>query len=218
MRTAIEAAEIGRLYKDFRNTTFPYEQEELRGKLDAIANGYYQDNECMVVADDNAERDDALTLLHNFGRITLTNSYPLAHEFPAVPQRPQYIRGMELLGLPHQDVTRLATSFQRGEIPSDVVDAVVNHQDEIRSLHPDKYPFEDTAYDVFSIGLDKAGINTERIWHGVKKNLVKRGKTDLVLIYGYETTTHALTGFLAHYALTKHNIAELDCTRQEVHF
>lgn len=220
MGKTIEAGEIRVLDQKYRDATLPYEKEALRRKLDAIANGL-EACELSLDYEDNPELEDTFTLLAGFGEELHPVYYALAlREFPSPPEQPQYLilRGMNLLGLPYKDVTRIAASLQRGKFPSDVVDDIVNHQEEIKRLHPDKYPFGDTAYDDIAIGLNKAGINTEKVWRGIEKNLTRRGRTDLALMYGYETPTHALTGFLAHYALTKHDIAELDQTKREIHF
>ena len=67
---------------------------------------------------------------------------------------PTYEKGMTMLGLSAKEVDRLKASFEKGKMPTDVTDAVVNNYEEIRALHPDNYPFEASAYDHVSNGLE----------------------------------------------------------------
>ncbi len=80
----------------------------------------------------------------------------------------------------------------------------------IQSLHPDRYPFTDTPYDLVSDGLPQAGIDTGKLWRGVERNLTQKGRADLALMYGYGSPAENTAGFLAHYALTKYDIRGLN--------
>ncbi|MDP2585560.1 MAG: hypothetical protein Q8P29_01630 [Candidatus Levybacteria bacterium] len=213
----IEAGEIRNLSRKLREATDEWDRDAIRAKLDKIADERKFDGS-MVIGDDGADSDGAIDLLQRYGTFTVADSFSASYG-TLIPAELTYTKGMTMLGLPDQEVERLAASFEKGHFPTNVIDAVVNQQKLIQTLHPDKYPFEDTVYDVISNGLSRTGINTEKIWRGVTKNLIKRGRADLALEYGYDPEpTNALTGFLAHYALTKHNIGELNRTKRELHF
>lgn len=213
----IEAGKIRVLSGQFQKARLDYQREPLRARLGRIANVLASGN--LVVTGENAvERDEATELLHPYGTLTVANMFAAAHEWPPIPEEPRLTRGMALLGLPSGDIDRLSAAFNKGELPSDVVDPIVEQQEAIQGLHPDKYPFNDTAYDLIQGGLSQPGIDAEKIWQGVEKNLIERGRPDLALMYGYGSPAENITGILAHFALTKHNIRELASANSEVHF
>lgn len=212
------ADKIRTLARELSEASFEGKKAEIRAKLDRIADER-EFGGSMIEGEDGPDRDDAMGILRGYGAFTVVDHFGATYRTIFEPRKITYKDGMSMLGLPDEDVERLATSFEKGHISSDVIDAVVNHQAEINGLHPDKYPFEDIAYDVIANGLSRKKINTKKVWASVMKNLIKRNRTDLALRYGYDPEpTNALTGFLAHYALTKHNIGELNRTGRELHF
>lgn len=124
--------------------------------------------------------------------------------------------GMNFFGLKPDDIGTLLAAFEQRTIPFDVVAAVINKQAEIQGLHPDKYPFDDTVYDLVSIKLAK--FDTGQIWQTVEREFLERNRADLVMVYGYDGPINGITGLLAHYALTKMDIKELNRVGKEVHF
>lgn len=213
----IEAESIRNLSRRLGEATDEWNKDAIRAQLGRIADERKFDGS-FVVGDDGADSDEALDLLKGYGTFTVADSFRQTSGTVFIPIEITHTKGMAMLGLPTKDIERLAASFERGKFPTDVIDAVVNQQKRIQALHPDKYPFEDTVYDVISNGLSRKGINTQKIWQHVEENLTERGRRDLVLMYGYDSPTNALTGFLAHYALTKHNIGGLNRTKNELHF
>lgn len=210
----IEAHEIRALRQKLEVATEEWEREPIRAKLDNIADNRTY-GELRIVGEDGVDTDEALGILFCHGTWTVDGLFAASHALPKVTEPPKYVQGMAMLGLSAKDRDRLAASFARGKFPTNVIDAVVSQQEQIQGLHPDKYPFPDTAYDVLSSGLSRAGFDTRRIWRRVEKTLVKRGRGDLALIYGYDNNpTNSLTGFLEHYALTRHDIGELSRTRR----
>ena len=215
----IEAGEIKALSRELQKAYLQkYERDAIRIKLDRIADERRFDGS-IVTGENGADTDEALGLLRGHGELFVCESVIQNHGISSShTEQYSYIQGLIMLGLPDEDIGKLADSFEKGELPIDVIDAVVIQQERIKSLHPDKYPFPDTAYDVIADGLSRTEINTKSIWQGVEGNLRARGRADLALIYGYAPPTESLTGFLAHFALTKHDIGELNRTKRELHF
>lgn len=216
---SIEAAEIKALarQRDSGGPKYPWEAKRIREKFDGIANALRY-GETTLVGENGADSDEALALLHPYGEYTALDYYFNNLNVQMPEQPPLHVQGMVLMGLPDAEVERLAISFAEGKIPADVLDAVVNGQEQIQKLHPDQYPFEDTAYDLISSGLSKTEIDTGVIWQGIEENLLGRDRADLALMYGYGSPTEGVIGIIAHYALTKQDITQLNATKREVHF
>lgn len=212
---AIEADEIRRLTRQYRDATLEYEKDKLRVELDRIANARLDG--ARVVGESGADCDEAVESLRGFGAFTVAEWFS-TNGLRKIQEEPRHIRGMLMLGLPYEETERIATSLQQGRMPAAVIATVVVQQTQIESLHPDKYPFSSAADEVISSGLTGERIPVGRVWRSAKRALVRRGRPDLALRYGYDGPTPAITSLLVHYALTTYDIGELNRTRQELHF
>ena len=198
-----------------------YERDAFEAQLDAIENGRRFEG-LTISVDNSVDRDEALQSLAGFGAPSLTE-YMYGETFGSgwsgASRVRDYQSGLRALGIPYDDAERISGSLERGEIPADVMDVVAQEASRIGMLHPDKYPWDASAFDGISDGLTTSGINTEKIWQGVSRYFASKHKqrTPGQCIEG--SARGAIVNFFEIYALAiYHDVKNLDSSKREVRF
>src|SRR3989344_5176622 len=121
----IEAGEIKALSRELQKAYLQkYERDAIRIKLDRIADERRFDGS-IVTGENGADTDEALDILRGHGALSVAESFTQAHGTLPHTEQNSHIRGLTMLGLPDEDVGKLAASLEKGELSVDVIDAVV---------------------------------------------------------------------------------------------
>jgi hypothetical protein len=219
---AIETDEIRDLARRYEEASvFPWRQEELRGKLESIAQRRAS-GELEIFGDDGADRDEAIEKLRRIAGYYDDIAVYLC-PLPEPPPGCGYFIGTGCLGMSGLETNVILSSLKNGRIPARILRMVMERQSEIQSLHPDKQPwkYEDEA-DV-SRGLEELGIDTRKVWKNALTYFNRKGMGNLAGEYAPNAVGNchgdSITRVLAHYALTRfHNIRELDRNGREIRF
>ena len=114
----IEAGEIKALSRELQKAYLQkYERDAIRIKLDRIADERRFDGS-IVTGENGADTDEALGLLRGHGELFVCESVIQNHGISSShTEQYSYIQGLIMLGLPDEDIGKLADSFEKGELP-----------------------------------------------------------------------------------------------------
>lgn len=219
----IETGDVKKIYGQGLKAIQPWDKKRFRHKLDGMADANRFER-AVIVGDNGADTDEASGILKGYGNDSFADyiyGKPSAGNYGYDSERgpkPSLKRGIAMFRLPVAEARELEAVLRQGEMPSSVVQAVIEGQDRINGLHPDQYPFTDATYDIVNEGLMDAGVDTAKVWQQAEMEFIAGRRTDLALRYGYGTPVENITGLLAHYSLTRQDIGNLQRDRREVRF
>jgi hypothetical protein len=108
--------------------------------------------------------------------------------------------------------------MKKGELPTKVIDDIIDNQKEVLSLHTDKYPWAVYAFDNISDGLNQANINSREVLKYVKDYVKKTGK-EFPLAAQMDNPSDSLAILFEYYALAKyHDVKKIDIEKKEIRF
>jgi len=150
---------------------------------------------------------------HSLNRL---NNPPI-HDRKSMPSMLEH--GLLCLGLPREEADSLRSSLLRGELPSDIINAVRDSWQKIRELPSDKYPnYLGEAHDAIYSQLqrtpnDTMSVDTISIWHGIRSFLKTNKMQEALEFYSKEKNpAEAICNILRDYGLTRCDIQELSRT------